>query len=105
MRKKILEYVLSKILLDSGASASIICKDVLYERHKILKAKKNKWSTMAGTFNTIFVTEIILKLPELNPTAEIYAKCHLTDKLLNYNLILGRNIKHKLEIIFNFKTN
>ena len=25
-----------KILLDSGASASIVCKDVLYERHKIL---------------------------------------------------------------------
>ena len=26
-----------KILLDSGASASIVRKDVLYERHKILK--------------------------------------------------------------------
>ena len=53
-----------KILLDNGASASIVRKDVLYERHKILKDKRNKWSTMAGTINTTFVTELILKLPE-----------------------------------------
>ena len=30
-----------KILLDSGASASIVRKDVLYKRHKILKDKKS----------------------------------------------------------------
>ena len=56
-----------KILLDSGVSASIIRKDVLYKRHKILY----KWSTMAGTFNTTFVTQIILKLPESNHSAKI----------------------------------
>ena len=76
---------------------------MLYRRHQMLKDKKNKWSTMAGTFNTTFITEIILKLPELNHSAEIYAKCHLMDKLLNYYLILGRDILHELGIIFNFK--
>ena len=30
-----------KILLDSGASASIVHQDILYERHRILKDKKN----------------------------------------------------------------
>ena len=68
-----------KILLDSGASALIMCKDVLYKRHKILKDKKNKWSSMAGTFKTTFVTQIICKHLELNHSAEIDAKCHLTD--------------------------
>ena len=58
---------------------------------------------MAGTFNTTPLSEIILKLPELNHSAENYAKCHLTDKLLNYNLIRGRDILHKLGIIFNFE--
>ena len=29
-----------KILLDNGASASIVRKDVLYKRHKILKVKR-----------------------------------------------------------------
>ena len=58
---------------------------------------------MAGTPKTTFITKIILKLPELNQSAEIYTKCHLTDKSLNYNLILGRDILHELGIIFNFK--
>ena len=63
----------------------------------------SKQFTMAGTFNTTFVTEIILKLPELNHSAEIYAKYYLTNKLLYYNLILGRGIVHELGIIFNVK--
>ena len=29
--------------LDSGASAFIVRRDVLYKRHRILKDKKNKW--------------------------------------------------------------
>ena len=92
-----------KILLDSYASASIVCKDVVHRNHKILKDEKNKWSTMKGTFNTTYTTELTFKLLELNPHAEIYVKCHLTDKLLNYNLILGRDILHELAIMFNFK--
>ena len=59
---------------------------------------------MAGTSNTSFVTEIILKVLELNYFTEIYAKFYLTDKLLNYDLILGRDILHKLGIIFNFES-
>ena len=58
---------------------------------------------MAGTFNTTFVTKIMSKLSELNHIKNIYAKCHLTDKLLNYDLLLGREILHKLGVIFNFK--
>ena len=91
-----------KILLESGANVSIVRLDELDKRHRSLEQKKNKWSTIAGTLNTAFVIEIILKLPELNHSAEIYAKCCLTNKILNYNLILGRNILHKRGIIFNF---
>ena len=80
------------MFLYSGASSSIVRKDVLHERHKILKDKKNKWSTMARTFNTTFVTELILKLPELNHSKKIYTKYHLTDKLSNYDLILCGDI-------------
>ena len=91
-----------RMLLDSSANTSIARKEVLYKRHKILKDDENKWSTMAGTFNTTFVTEIILKLTEFNKSTKICAKCNLTDKLLNYDLIPGRDILHKLEIIFIF---
>ena len=92
-----------KILLDGGASASIVHKNVFYKHHRILKDKKNKWSSMVGTFNTTFVIEIMLKLPGLNHSAEIYAQCHLTEKLLNYDLILDSDILHELGIIFNFQ--
>ena len=53
-----------KILLDSGASASIVRKDILFFRHRIHKDKNYIWSNMAGTFNATFVTEIILKMPK-----------------------------------------
>ena len=53
---------------------------------------------MAGTFNMTFVTEVILKVP-----AEIYAKYNLTNILLNYNLILGRDILQELGIISNYE--
>ena len=58
---------------------------------------------MAGTLNTTFVTDIILKLLELNHSAKKYAKYHLMDKILNFDLITGRDILHELGIIFNFE--
>ena len=54
---------------------------------------------MVWTFNTTFVTEIILNFPESNHSADIYA----TNKLLDHDLILGRDILHKLGIIFKFE--
>ena len=54
---------------------------------------------MTGTL----VTESILNLLELKHNAKIYANCHLTDKLLNYSLILGKDIRHKLDIFFNLR--
>ena len=72
---------------------------------KINKIKTNKWSTKAGTFYTITMDKSKLKLPEYNQTMEISVESHLTDKSLNYDLILGRDILHKLGIIFNPKNN
>ena len=36
-------------------------------------------------------------------TSEIYEKCHFTDKLLNNNFILGRDVLQELGIIFRFQ--
>ena len=58
---------------------------------------------MAEAFNTTLVKELKLILPELNHKAQIYAKYHLTDKLLSHDLTLGREILHDSGIIFNFK--
>ena len=44
------------------------------------------------------------KLPELNHSTEFNAKCHSTNTLFNYGLIIGRDILHKLDTFFNFET-
>ena len=44
-----------------------------------------------------------IKLLKLNHSAEIYAKYYLINKLLNSNFILGRDMLHKVGIIFYFK--
>ena len=48
---------------------------------------------MAWTFNTISTIELELK----DHIVEINVKFHWTDKLLNYNLILDRDILQELE--------
>ena len=50
-----------------------------------------------------FCNGIKLKLLEFNNSTETYELCHLTDKSLNYDLILGRDILHKRDKIFSKK--
>ena len=57
---------------------------------------------MAGTFSTSRVANLVLKLPELNSSAEITDGCHVTKQESNYDLILGRNILQKLGITLDF---
>ena len=66
------------MLLDSGASALFVRTNVLHESHKILKDKKNKWSTMEGNFNNASIMEFISKLLEFSHNTEIHTKHHLT---------------------------
>ena len=48
--------------------------------------------------------EISFEILEFNPTAEISYDTHVTNNLGQYNLILGRDFLHKLEINLNFST-
>ena len=61
-----------KILLDSGASASIINEKYVRKKNYYLKkTSSNTWSTMAGSFATSYETEVTLQLSELFHTAHI----------------------------------
>ena len=88
-----------KILLDSSTNALIIRKTCCTSNTKFLKIKRINGKLWQGPSHTTFVTEITLKLLELYHST----KCYLTDKLINYDFILGRDMLHKLGIIFNFK--
>ena len=92
-----------KISSDSDTSTSNVHGGNLYKRNNFFEQKRNKRSTIAGTFNTTYITKFELELPDLNYTADIVEKLHSTDDLLNYDLILSRDILHEYGIIFYFE--
>ena len=56
---------------------------------------------MAGTLNTTFVKEFRSK--HLKKALYGNLRNNLTDKLLNYNFILGKDTLYECSTIFNFK--
>ena len=95
-----------KILIDSGASASIIRHSYILKNKLTTKNFTNQWTTMTGTFNTNQIVNINLKLPELNSTAEIKVECHVTKNESNCDIIMiGRNVLRELGIILDFANN
>ena len=87
-----------KVLLDSGASSSLITSD-LVRKLKVKPAGLTVWDTAAGAFETHGTSKITFQLPELSPTAECTWKVHVhKGKLSNYDMILGRDILTTLGI-------
>ena len=52
-----------RILLDSGASASIISKDFVVQENYVKSNASQEWLTMAGTFKTTRVAYVTLNFP------------------------------------------
>ena len=59
---------------------------------------------MAGTFNTTHTCEATFKLPELNQSAKIKTKLHVTKMKGSYDVILGRDVLRELGIILDFQS-
>ena len=91
-----------RILLDSGASASIISKDFVVKENYVKSNASQEWLTMAGTFKTTRVAYVALKLPELNHTAEIATEFHVTKQKSAYDVIFGRKLLKELGIVLDF---
>ena len=89
-----------KILMDSGASESIIHDS--FVRTNVLNNRKNsanKWSKIVGSCEA----EVKIKLPELNFTARIFVPFHKTSQKNNYNVIFGRDLLRELGINLGFQ--
>ena len=90
------------ILLDSGASQSII-KYELVKNMKLISVQTTEWTTVAGTFSTSKQTNVIFSLPTLHEKRTVESVVHVTTKLENYDMILGRDLLQELGIILNFQ--
>ena len=58
---------------------------------------------MAGNFSTNARGTLKLRLPELNPSAELKIVCHVTNRQSNYKIILGQDVLNELGIVLDFK--
>ena len=91
-----------RALADSGTAKSLVAKKFIGEL-PIEKTKKTSWTTVAGKFQMNGKTSAKFKLPELNPTAEIEHKFHVTSTLGRYDMIIGRDVMKTLGLIIDFE--
>ena len=92
-----------KILMDSGASGSIIDDSfVLINKFNARKTSANKWSTMAGLILILCEAEVNIKLPKLNVTVHVFAPFHVTTQKSNYDVIFDQDLLWKLGINLDF---
>ena len=76
-----------KILLDSGANASLVA----YDKVKNLRLKQSSvtnWNTAAGTFRTTKAVKADFKIPGFYTNCIINWKFHVTSTLGRYDMIL-----------------
>ena len=90
-----------RILLDSGASSSIIFQPK-HINLTLYDAKPTRWNTSAGPFMTDKKAKIQLKLPEFNQTAIIETKVHMSKASSAYDLIIGCDLMQELGIDLQF---
>jgi Retroviral aspartyl protease len=81
-----------QILLDSGASQSIVHKNMVTDHVLIPQSKSMTWNTVAGTFQTMVKTTVTFKLPTLHETRTIETEMHVTNSINNYDMIVGRDL-------------
>ena len=87
-----------RILLDSGASSSIVLgKQTQKLRHK--KTQPVKWSTQGGDFLTTYKTNVELLLPELDIIKSVTWSFHVGDfqKKSRNEMIIGRYLLLELK--------
>jgi len=92
------------VLLDSGASGSIVSKQIV-KKLRLTKESKCIWNTAAGPMETSKKTKLQFMLPELSETKLIEWKMHVMESTtMNYDIIIDRDILEELGIVINFKT-
>ena len=91
-----------KILLDTGASKSIIRADRVKKLRKKHKSK-TIWDTAAGQMSTNKTVKAKFRLSEFDERKEITWDFHVTECPLRYDMIIGRDIltEHGMSIDFN----
>ena len=93
-----------KVLIDSGASATIISKEFV-KKLKVKKETATSWDMATGMFTTTGKVNLKIQFPELSLSAIVHMESHIhKGQLASYNMILGRNDLTELGIDIKFST-
>ena len=92
-----------KVLLDSGASGSIITSTHVRKLPKTHTSER-LWATQAGPMTTHSTCDIKFTLPEFFETRVIEATVNIDERVgpHRYDMLIGRDLLQKLKIIVNF---
>jgi len=90
------------VLLDSGASSSIISHE-LAKNLRLTKSTACMWATAAGTISTNQKAKVQFMFPELSETKIITWNLHVFEQSTRYDLIIGRDLLQDLGILLDFK--
>ena len=71
---------------------------------KVKKTVETKWKTMAGTVSTRGTAKVEFSLPEFHEDKLLEWNVHLTPKLGNYDMIVGRDLLTEIGIDIHFST-
>jgi hypothetical protein len=99
-----------RILLDTGASATIILKDAIQGlTGPVLKEQPTRtWNTVGGQFVTNLQREVQFTLPEFSTSKAIQWICHEDSntlrKIAQYDMIIGAGLLSEFGIEINFST-
>ena len=91
-----------RVLLDSGASASLI-NEKWVKRLRVRDKSTTKWRTAAGPIETTSKCRIQFSLPELSPTRLVTWPVHVDiNDRIPYDMIIGRDLRSELGIMLDF---
>ena len=94
------------MLLDSGSSATIVTRRISILTGNCRKNNKTtQWQTTAGKFLTVTKTQVKFHLDEFLLSKKVEWSCHVsTTPLLEYDMIMGRDLLLELGINLKFET-
>ena len=93
-----------KVLIDSGASSSIINKSKILD-NKCFQGKATEWDTTAGRVATTGRCELEFGLHEFSTTRRIKHNFHVINAVIpGYDMIIGRDLMQHLKLDVMFST-
>ena len=97
---------MAKVLLDSGASKTVVNSDLVKKLKKHKNTSKTVFNTPGGRLVTTSRCKVLFRLTELNASRVIEWECQVNDSKepTNYDMIIGRDLLEELGINLKFNT-